>query len=176
MSSVLGAEGDHKVWGPATPGAVPWGTLGRWSSTPAPPLPRWPLQPEGQHLTGLSPASLVLHELCPLWIFRRVLLVTRRGHHYRENALLPHPRGTAHQQSSSSASSSEVSSSRMFPRTSSLPTLLTPAWPVTCSLLPADAWLPLCNENKPGLACLYIWEVSCAVSDQYIAAKRIHVL
>lgn len=123
-----------------------------------------------------QPASLVLHELCPFRIFWRVLLVTRRGHHYRENALLPHPRGTAHQQSSSSASSSEVSSSRMFPRTSSLLTLLTPAWPVTCSLLPADAWLPLCNENKPGLACLYIWEVSCAVSDQYIAAKRIHVL
>lgn len=173
MSSVLGAEGDHKVWGPATPGAVPWGTLGRWSSTPAPPLPRWPLQPEGQHLTGLSPASLVLHELCPFPISWRVLWGDKKGTSLQG---LPHPRGTAHQQFSSSASSSEVSSSGMFPRTSSLPTLLTPAWPVTCSLLPADAWLPLCNENKPGLACLYIWEVSCALRDQYIAAKRIHVL
>lgn len=96
--------------------------------------------------------------------------VTRRARHCRENALLPHPPGTAHQQSISSASSSEISSSGMFPRTSSLPTPLTPAWPVTWDLLPADVWLPLCNEDKPGLAGLHMWEVSFAVSDQYIAA------
>lgn len=117
------------VWSPAAQAPGP----GRPSEGRAPPNCPLPSQgaPAARAPASLwaQPASLALLSKGAPQPRCSVLWGDQRGLRGREGALLLPPRGQSPYQASSSARSSEVSGSGMFPGTPSFAAPLTPAWP-----------------------------------------------